>query len=150
VPAQAFATPEIANGFFIGASLTSGGSGYLTAPAVAIIDGGGSNAAASAQISGGVVTNIVVTDAGFGYTGTPVVQIAPPPATAVSPAILPMVRVDSTNLSPYDNYQLQFVPALGSPWSNLTGGLFSPPGLTNSQYYLITNGNTFFRLQHLP
>ena len=151
VPAQAFATPVTTNGFFIGANLTSGGSGYTSAPAVAIVGGGGTNAAAVAQISGGAVTNIMVTDAGFGYTGTPVIQIAPPPVTAIAPAMTqPMVRVDSANLSPYDNYQLQFESALGGGWSNLSNGLFTPPGLTNSQFYLINNTNGFFRLQHLP
>lgn len=58
--------------------------------------------------------------------------------------------MDSTNLAPYDNYQLQFESVLGGSWSNLTGGLFSIPGQTNSQFYLLNNTNGYFRLQHLP
>ena len=54
-----------------------------------------------------MVTNITITDAGIGYTNTPTVEIDPPPAATVSPTVLPMMRVDSTNLAPYDNYQIQ-------------------------------------------
>ena len=152
VPAQAFATAEVYYGFVVNAALTSGGSGYVTTPAVTIAaDGGGSNATAVAQISGGVVTNIIITSTGIGYTNTPTVQIAPPPAAAVSPtAVLPVMRVDSANLAPYDNYQIQFKPALGEAWGNWNGGLLSPTGVTNSQYLLVTNGTGFFRLQYVP
>jgi hypothetical protein len=150
VPAQAFATPEVVNGFVVGTTVTSGGSGYVTAPAVAIVGGGGTNATAVSQISGGVVTNIAITDAGIGYTNTPRVEIAQPPAAAVSPAVFPVMRVDCANLAPYDNYQIQFEPALAGAWSNWDGGLFSPTGVTNSQYLFITNGAGFFRLEYVP
>jgi hypothetical protein len=151
VPAQAFATPQVVNGFVVGAAVTSGGSGYVTPPAVTIAaDGGGTNATAVSQISGGVVTNITITDAGIGYTNTPTVEIAPPPAAAVSPTVLPVMRVDSTNLSPYDNYQVQFKPDIARVWANWIGGLFSPTDVTNSQYLFITNGVGFFRLQYVP
>jgi hypothetical protein len=151
VPAQAFATPQVVNGFVVGATVTSGGSGYVTTPAVTIVaDGGGSNATAVAEISGGVVTNITITDAGIGYTNTPTVEIAQPPATAVSPTVLPVMRVDSASLSPYDNYQIQFEPVLAGAWSNWDAGLFSPTDVTNSQYLFIRNGVGFFRLQYVP
>ena len=150
VPAQAFATPEVVNGFVVGATVTSGGSGYVTSPAVRIVGGGGSSATAVAQISGGVVTNITITDAGIGYANTPMVEIAPPPAAAVSPTVLPVMRLDSASLAPYDNYQIQFKPDLGGAWGNWNGGLFSPTDVTNSQYLFITNGVGFFRLQYVP
>jgi len=162
VPAQAFATPQVVNGFVVGATVTSGGSGYVTSPAVTIVGGGGSNATAVSQISGGVVTNITITDAGIGYTNiittiagisytnAPTVEIAPPPAAAVSPTVLPMMRVDSASLSPYDNYQIQFEPVLAGAWSNWDGGLFSPTDVMNSQYLFITNSVGFFRLQYVP
>ncbi|MGD1085612.1 MAG: LamG-like jellyroll fold domain-containing protein [Verrucomicrobiota bacterium] len=79
VPAQAFAVGEVVNGFVVGTTLTSGGSGYVTSPPVTIIGGGGTNAAAVSQISGGVVTNISITSAGIGYTNTPTVEIGQPP-----------------------------------------------------------------------
>jgi hypothetical protein len=151
VPTQAFAVPEVVNGFVVGATLTSGGSGYITSPPVRILGGGGTNATAFSEISsGGVVTNILITDAGIGYTNTPTIQIAQPPAAAVSPTVQLVMRVDSSNLAPYDNYQIQFTPALGTPWGNWNGGLFIPTDVTNSQYLFVTNAAGFFRLQYLP
>ena len=149
VPAQAFATPQVVNGFVVGATVTSGGSGYVAIPTVSIVGGGGTNAMAVAQISGGVVTSISITSAGTGYTNnTPTVRIAQPPAAAVFPTVSPVMRVDSASLAPYDNYQLQF-QQLGGTWGNWNG-LFSPTDVTNSQYIFITNGTGFFRLQHSP
>ena len=150
VPTQAFATAEVNYGFVVHSTVTSGGSGYDTSPAVSIVGGGGTNATAVANISGGVVTSITITDAGIGYTNAPTVQIAQPAATTVSPTVLPMMRVDATNLAPYNNYQGQFKPNLGGTWGNWNGGLFSPTGVTNSQYLFITNSIGFFRVSHLP
>ncbi len=150
VPAQAFATPQVVDGFVVAATLTSGGSGYVTSPPVSIVGGGGRNAAGFSQISGGVVTNINITDAGIGYTNTPTVEIGPPPVTAVSPTVLLGMRVDSSNLAPYDNYQIQFTPVLGATWGNWNGGLFTPTDVTNSQYLLVTNAAGFFRLLSVP
>jgi hypothetical protein len=150
VPVQAFATATVEYGFVIHATVTSGGSGYVTSPAVTIVGSGGSNATAVANLSGGVVTSITITDAGIGYTNTPTIRIAPPPAAAVSPTVLPMMRVDSESLAPYDNYQIQFKSDLGGAWGNWNGGLFTPNDVTNSQYLFITNGVGFFRLQYVP
>ncbi len=151
VPNQAFATPEVVNGIVVGATVTSGGSGYVTIPTVNIVaHGGGSNATAVAQISGGMVTNISIISAGIGYTNTPTVAIDPPPAAAVYPTTLPVMRIDASSLAPYDNYQLQFKPSIGAAWGNWNGGLFSPTGATNSQYLFITNGTGFFRLVYMP
>jgi len=102
--------------------VTSGGFGYVTSPAVTIIDGGGSNATALANVSGGVVTSITITDAGIGYTNTPTIDIAPPPpGVGLSPTVLPVMRVDSASLAPYENYQMQFKPDLGGAWENWNG-----------------------------
>ena len=149
-PTQALATPEVVNGFVVGAILTSGGSGYVTNPAVRIV-GGGVNAAAVSQISGGTVTNILITDVGFGYYDTPTIIIAPPPTgPTISPTVFPLMRVDSTSLAPYVNYQIQFTPEIGGTWENWDGGLFSPTDVTNSQFLFITNGTGFFRVQYVP
>ena len=150
-PAQAFATAQLVNGFVVGATVTSGGS--------RLRHQSGSHhrwrwrqpmPRRLLNISGGVVTNITITDAGIGYTNTPTVEIAPPPAAAVSPTVLPVMRVDSANLAPYDNYQIQFKPDLGGAWGNWNGGLFSPTDVTNSQYLFITNDVGFFRLEYVP
>jgi hypothetical protein len=73
-----------------------------------------------------------------------------PPAATISPLVLPVMRLDSTNLAPYDNYQVQFTSGLGATWSNWNGGLFSSTSATNSQYLFIPNGVGFFRLQYVP
>ena len=149
-PSQAFATAQMVNGFLVGATVTGGGSGYISAPAVTIVGGGGRNATAVAGMSGGVVTGIVITSAGIGYTNTPTLRIAAPPAASLSPEQIPVVRLDSASLAPYENYQVQFKPAVGAAWVNWSGGLFSPSGVTNSQYLYTSNSVGFFRLQYMP
>ena len=151
LPLQARATPQLVNGFVVGAIVNSGGSGYVTNPAVTIVGGGGTNATAVSHVSGGRVTSITITDAGIGYTGTTTIQIAPPPlGPTVSPTVLPVMRLDSASLAPYDNYQIQFKTNLGGAWGNWNGGLFSPIDVTSSQYLFMTNDAGFFRLQYVP
>lgn len=54
-------------------AVTTGGSGYSTAPTVTFTGGGGTGAAATAVVAGGVVTGIVVTNPGSGYTSAPTI-----------------------------------------------------------------------------
>lgn len=150
VPAQAFATAVVSYGFVVHATVTSGGSGYVTSPAVTFLGGGGTNATAVAHISDGVVTSITITHAGIDYTNTPTIRIEPPPAAAVSSTVSPVMRLDCANLVPYENYQIQFKPDFSATWGNWNGGLFSPTSVTNSQYLFITDGLGLFRLQYVP
>ncbi len=76
----ATATPTVANGFVIAATVTDGGAGYTNAPAVTISGGGGSGATAIATVLNGAVDKVIVQNAGSGYTGVPVVVIAAPPS----------------------------------------------------------------------
>ncbi|MFY7884020.1 MAG: hypothetical protein ACOVOV_04155, partial [Dolichospermum sp.] len=55
--------------------LSAGGSGYVTAPVITFTGGGGIGAQATAFISGGVVTRILITSVGSGYTSAPTVVI---------------------------------------------------------------------------
>lgn len=58
-------------------SVTNGGSGYTTAPTVAISGGGGSGAAATATVAAsGSVTSLTLTNPGTGYTAAPTVTLA--------------------------------------------------------------------------
>lgn len=77
---QATATAVDSNGFITGYSISAGGNGYTSAPAVTISGGNGSGAAAHANINGGAVTSITVDNPGAGYASIPTVTIAPPPA----------------------------------------------------------------------
>lgn len=81
--------------------VTSGGSGYLTAPAVTISGGGGSGAAAVATVANGMVTSINVTNFGSGYTSAPTVTIAPPTAasTAAATATIAGGAITAVNLT---------------------------------------------------
>ncbi|MBF8793612.1 phage tail protein [Pseudomonas monteilii] len=56
--------------------LTSGGSGYTSAPTVAFSGGGGgTGAAATAIIGDGEVVGFTITNAGSGYTSTPTITL---------------------------------------------------------------------------
>jgi len=60
-------------------TVTAGGSGYSTAPTVAVSspqETTGTTATATATISGGAVTAITLTNAGSGYTAAPTVTIS--------------------------------------------------------------------------
>ncbi len=78
VPATATAT--VVNGLVDSVTVTNGGAGYTSAPAVTFGDMGGSGATATASVSGGAVTQITVNNAGSGYTQFASAMIAPPPA----------------------------------------------------------------------
>jgi hypothetical protein len=80
---QATATAIVTSGFITGITVTDGGVGYTSAPAVAITDATGSGATAVAQVSGGAVTNVAVQTAGNGYSSAPTVTIALPPPSLV-------------------------------------------------------------------
>jgi hypothetical protein len=62
----------------IGIALTTDGTGYTSAPTVNITaaPGGGTNAAATAIVNGGYVTQIVVTNPGAGYTSAPSISFS--------------------------------------------------------------------------
>jgi hypothetical protein len=75
----AAATATIISGFVIGAAVTSGGSGYTSAPSVTIM-GSGSGATATATVSSGAVSGITINSTGSGYTAGTTITIAPPPA----------------------------------------------------------------------
>jgi len=56
-------------------NLTAGGTGYTSAPTVAITGGGGTGATATASVSGGAVTGFTITNPGTGYTSAPTVGL---------------------------------------------------------------------------
>lgn len=146
VPVTAAATPQVFNGFLIGATVTDGGWGYTTNPAVTIVsNGAGNNAVATATVSGGAVAAINILRAGSGYTVAPSIVIAPPPIAALWPLVTPMIQLNLGGLSPSLTYQPQFAPALNGPWSNAVPA-FNTSDI-NAALSLPANGNAgFFRL----
>ena len=153
IPSQAVAVPQVINGFVVAVRILTGGSGYATPPAVTFTGNGnaGSNATAVAGINkSGVVTNITVINAGMGYANPVIVQIDPPPVTALFPTVLSGVVINSSGLAPYDNYQIQFKADMGAAWGNLSGGLLYPTNELNAQYIFLTNNTGFFRPQYVP
>ena len=74
----AVATAVVVNGFVVDIALVDGGAGYKSAPAVAIVGGGGSGATATAVVSDGSVIEFIVFSAGSGYTSEPTVRIGSP------------------------------------------------------------------------
>lgn len=56
-------------------AIDTGGSGYTTAPAVAITGNNGTGATATAILTGDAVTGITITNGGSGYTSAPTVTL---------------------------------------------------------------------------
>ena len=150
VPVQATAIAQLDHGFVVNVSVRNPGSGYIIVPAVAIIANVGSNATAVASISNGRVTSIAVTSAGINYVNPVTVQIDPPPAAALSPAVISGVMINSSSLAPYENYQIQFRPDFDTAWGDLSGGLFYPANEQSAQYIFLTNNTGYFQLKYLP
>ena len=66
--------PTLAPGGSISAiNVTSGGTGYTSAPTVTLTGGGGSGATATAIVDSGSVIGVAITNPGTGYTGVPTV-----------------------------------------------------------------------------
>lgn len=109
--------PSTSLGAITGIEVTQTGSGYTTAPTVTITDGPGPGhgATAIAKISGGIVTEIVVTSPGISYI-SPVVTIAPP--LSVNPVTNYVVGFSFSNSDANYNYynlvSLDGVPLLES------------------------------------
>ena len=68
-------------------ALIQGGTRYLEVPAVGFSGGGGADAAATATISGGVVTAIAVTNTGSSYETVPTVNLQVPRRTVPTSAV---------------------------------------------------------------
>ena len=64
-------------------TITNGGSGYSSPPAVTFTGGVGSGAAATATITGGIVTSVQITNAGH-YTSVPTMNIAGPATATIT------------------------------------------------------------------
>jgi len=100
-----------------------GGVGYVSPPMVSLIGGGGTGAAATAQVFAGAVNNIIINHPGSGYTNAPVVAIDPPPVP-INQATLGLFMVPELVITgqTWQVQQVQYVDALGDTghWVTLT------------------------------
>jgi hypothetical protein len=78
-PRRATAYPTFLTGFVVSATVVDPGRGYISAPQVAIVGGGGTGALATATVSDGSVTAVTIVNPGKGYTNEPTVVIGAPP-----------------------------------------------------------------------
>jgi probable HAF family extracellular repeat protein len=148
-PHRATATAAVLNGSVGGATITDGGLGYSSPPAVLIQGGGGTGATAIAVVSNGVVVGITITDAGTGYTNAPSIYIYSPLGLQIG--LIKAVAPSFSDLLIGTNYQLQVSGDLNN-WTN-QGSIFMATNPTSiyPQYWNVDNwSQLFFRLQVTP
>ena len=83
-------------------AVTSGGSGYTTAPAVLISAPTGDNpvqATATSVVTGGVITSIIITEGGDGYHTTPTVKLIGNPTSVTNTSAVDSTRDAGTYTS---------------------------------------------------
>jgi formylglycine-generating enzyme required for sulfatase activity len=119
----AVATATVTAGLVSGVVLVDGGDGYLSAPSVAFVGGGGTGASAVAILNGNAVGAIVVTTAGGGYTSAPSVVIGGPPP-AIDPANLQIDTIPRLTIAGMQGTTnaVQWIDSLTPPgqWNLLT------------------------------
>ena len=119
----ATAVATITAGFVSGITVTSGGSGYTSEPAVSLSGGGGSGATAKAILSGDKVAVVVVLTSGSGYTAIPLVTVTPPAAESwVTFRMAPAVRVEGKMGQGFAVERLMGVTSSWTLWTNVTLG----------------------------
>lgn len=124
-PATAVAT--ITAGFVTAITVTSGGSGYTSEPAVTIIGGGGSGATAKAILSEDKVAVVVTLTAGNGYTTIPKVLIeAPPKPLGLRLELVPKLTVQGPAGS---NARVESAASLSGPWTVWTNVVVGADGV---------------------
>ena len=129
-------------------TITNGGSGYTTAPAVTITrapgDTTGTGATASAFISAGVVKQIQINNGGFNYTLTPIVTIAPPAtgtqAIAVAHLGTPMLPKAIQELFELNYGRMNATLGTELPFTNFNTQTTIPLGYIDPPTEIITNG----------
>jgi hypothetical protein len=114
-------------------SIITGGTGYLEVPTVSFSGGGGASAAATASISGGTVTKILITNTGSSYETVPTVAVQAPRITIAG------TITQATDTIPYTGHGL----AVDEAVKYYNGGGSSATGLVDgTTYYVATAGRT--------
>lgn len=123
-------------GLVVNVGVANAGSGYVEAPGVSFSGGGGSGAAATATISGGVVTSIAVTNNGGSYEDVPTVTLQVPVLSVATTGVN-----TGTDTITYTGHS----QATGAALAYNNGGGTSITGLTSGTTYYVrsTGANTF-------
>lgn len=122
----ATAVANVAAGFVTAITVTSGGSGYTTEPAVSLSGGGGSGATAKAILSGDKVVVVVVLTAGSGYSTAPTVVVDPPPKPLN--VVLELVPKLTVVGPPSSVAIVQWASELAGPWITWSNVLIGTEG----------------------
>ena len=123
-------------GYVSAVALIQGGSGYVEAPGVSFSGGGGSGAAATATISGGVVTGVTVSNNGSSYETAPTVTIQVPVLTLATSGV--DTATDTITYTAHGQ-------TTGAALAYNNGGGTSITGLTSGTTYYarVANANSF-------
>jgi hypothetical protein len=101
----ATATATISAGAVTAVTLVYGGTGYLTAPTITFVGGGGTNASVTAIVANGAVTGFTGLSGGSGYATAPSVVFSAPTGALPSPLVAGSTyfaqTLDATNLEVY-------------------------------------------------
>jgi hypothetical protein len=101
----ATATATISAGAVTAVTLVYGGTGYLTAPTISFVGGGGTNASVTAIVANGAVTGFTGLSGGSGYATAPSVVFSAPTGALPSPLVAGSTyfaqTLDATNLEVY-------------------------------------------------
>jgi len=146
-PHKARATPQVVNGFVVGADITDPGCGYTNAPLVLIQGGGGNGAVATAIISEGHVTSIRILDAGCCYTNAPRIVIASPPFVPTVAISVSRVKV-SQHVVLGRRYVLESSGDLAT-WTS-TGPAFTAESETVDTEFDAEGTGKRFRIREVP
>lgn len=156
---RASATSIVSGGFFLGANIVNGGTGYLAQPNVVISGGGGSGALVTATVNSGVVTAINVINPGSGYTSLPAITIDPP-TTPLSGQTNSTLNITGATTSDAGNYFVVVTNGYGSATSSVVSLTVNVPVYiitqpqnqtvpsgSNARFSVTTGGNAPFNYQ---
>jgi formylglycine-generating enzyme required for sulfatase activity len=145
--ATAKAVAFVANGFVIAATVVDGGAGYRKAPAVGFFGGNGMGAKAHSEISAqGSVTNIVMENAGSGYSSTPDIVIDPPDTLGIRSVYLAPVIVITNAADQIIDVQTSDIVD-GTNWITLTNLLVTVDPFVFIDLTPATAQKRFYRAQ---
>lgn len=123
------------------------GCGYTNSPSVRIVGGGGSGATAIANMTGGIVTDLVIVSAGGGYTNAPRILIESPPYVPTVSIAVSKVKV-TQHVRVNHNYVLEVTGDFAT-WTP-TGPSFTAESESIVNEFDVVSEGRFYRLREVP